>query len=113
MTGWHRRTRLARIAATYDVFHFYYGESLLAARRDVPMLRRLGKRIIFHFLGCDIRLRGLSLAVAIRTAVVSGGELSYFAGGGLVSASDPDREIAETELKARVLFEACARLGSK
>ncbi|HJL20525.1 MAG TPA: anthranilate synthase component I family protein [Sandaracinaceae bacterium LLY-WYZ-13_1] len=55
------------------------------------------------------RAGGLSLAVAIRTAVVSDGELAYFAGGGLVSASDPEREIAETDLKARVLFDALSR----
>jgi anthranilate/para-aminobenzoate synthase component I len=57
------------------------------------------------------RAGGLSLAVAIRTAVVAAGEVSYFAGGGLVSASEPDREIAETELKARVFLDALARMG--
>jgi len=49
---------------------------------------------------------GLSLAVAIRTATVRGGEVHYWAGGGIVEASDPDREIAETELKATVFLDA-------
>ena len=48
----------------------------------------------------------LSMAVAIRTASVRGGRLRYYAGGGIVEASDPDREIAETELKARALLDA-------
>ncbi len=48
----------------------------------------------------------LRLAVAIRTAVLRGRELVYHAGGGLVSASDPQRELAETELKARVFLDA-------
>ncbi|NNE17095.1 MAG: anthranilate synthase component I family protein, partial [Myxococcales bacterium] len=49
---------------------------------------------------------GLSLAVAIRTATVSDGRALYWAGGGIVEASDPDREVAETELKARVFLDA-------
>ncbi len=55
---------------------------------------------------------GLSLAVAIRTATIAGAVLEYFAGGGLVEASVPEREVAETELKARVLLEALTMLGS-
>ncbi len=51
---------------------------------------------------------GLSLAVAIRTAKVSEGEVLYWAGGGIVEASHPDREVAETELKARVFLDAVA-----
>ena len=49
---------------------------------------------------------GLSLAVAIRTATVAEGRVCYWAGGGIVEASDPDREVAETELKARVFLDA-------
>ncbi len=53
---------------------------------------------------------GLSLAVAIRTAFVGGGEVRYHAGGGLVWDSNPEREVAETELKARVFLDAVATL---
>lgn len=53
---------LAGLLRRYDVFHFYYGESLLAAHRDVPFLRKAGKRIVFHFRGCDIRMRAQALA---------------------------------------------------
>jgi len=53
---------------------------------------------------------GLSLAVAIRTATVAGGRVCYWAGGGIVEASDPDREVAETELKASVFLDAVATL---
>ncbi len=52
----------------------------------------------------------LHLAVAIRTAVVEGGAVRYHAGGGLVAASDPEREVAETELKARVFLDAVAEI---
>ena len=60
---------LARLLRRYDVFHFYYGESLLAAHRDVPYLKKAGKRIVFHFRGCDIRMRGLSLARPLSTCL--------------------------------------------
>lgn len=53
---------------------------------------------------------GLSLAVAIRTATVANGRVVYWAGGGIVEASDPDRELAETELKARVFLDAVKSL---
>ena len=52
------------------------------------------------------RRGGAHLAVAIRTAVVRGGAVEYFAGGGLVWASEAAREVAETELKARVFLDA-------
>jgi anthranilate/para-aminobenzoate synthase component I len=50
---------------------------------------------------------GLVLAMAIRTAVVSRAEemLEYFTGGGIVVGSDPRREVAETEWKARQLVD--------
>lgn len=54
---------------------------------------------------------GLSLAVAIRTATVADGRVCYWAGGGIVEASDPEREVAETELKARVFLDAVDSLG--
>jgi anthranilate/para-aminobenzoate synthase component I len=52
------------------------------------------------------RAGGISLSVAIRSAVVAQGEVSYWAGGGIVWGSDPARECAETELKARVFLNA-------
>ena len=48
--------------------------------------------------------------MAIRTAHVRAGTIEYFAGGGIVEASDPGREVEETELKARVLEDAIESL---
>src|SRR5439155_214520 len=45
----------------------------------------------------------LELALAIRTATVSGGVVRYHAGGGIVADSDPERELAETWLKTAAL----------
>ena len=41
------------------------------------------------------------IAVAIRTALVSGGRLSLSLGGGVVADSTPEGEWAETVVKAR------------
>lgn len=39
----------------YDVYHFQFGKSLLPLNLDLPVLKILNKKIIFHFWGCDIR----------------------------------------------------------
>ena len=51
------RVRTAcEMAASFDVFQFYFGQSLLGPNLlDVRWLDRLGKKIFFYFCGCDIR----------------------------------------------------------
>jgi len=46
------------------------------------------------------------LAVAIRSGVVVGNRAHLWAGAGIVAGSDPDRELAETELKLRAMLGA-------
>ncbi|MBX3246752.1 MAG: anthranilate synthase component I family protein [Myxococcales bacterium] len=57
------------------------------------------------------RRGALSLSVSIRTAEIEDDEVSYFAGGGIVWPSDARREVAETELKARVFLDAVEALA--
>lgn len=46
----------------YDVFHLYFGNTLFPyPYPDLVVLRSLGKRIIFHFCGCDVRNRAATL----------------------------------------------------
>jgi glycosyltransferase involved in cell wall biosynthesis len=47
----------ARLARQTDVFHFYFGLTLLPKSVQFPLLRALGKRSVMHFLGSDIRGR--------------------------------------------------------
>jgi glycosyltransferase involved in cell wall biosynthesis len=47
----------ARLAPGTDVFHFYFGLTLLPKSVQFPLLRALGKRSVMHFLGSDIRGR--------------------------------------------------------
>ena len=47
----------------YDVFHFYFGNTLFPYPfPDLPALKALGKRVIFHFCGCDVRQRAATLS---------------------------------------------------
>jgi glycosyltransferase involved in cell wall biosynthesis len=40
----------------YDIFHFYFGKSLLPLNLDLPILRLAGKSILMTYVGTDIRL---------------------------------------------------------
>ncbi len=51
---------------------------------------------------------GLDLNVAIRTAVVRNGVITFHAGGGIVADSDADAEYEETLAKAQGWFESIA-----
>ena len=48
---------------------------------------------------------GLELGMAIRTLTVKDGTGHYYAGGGIVADSDPERELEETLWKAAALFD--------
>jgi len=55
---WTRTRRflfLLKCLRDYDVFHFH-AESIFAAEfKDIPLLKKLGKKVIFHFHGSEIR----------------------------------------------------------
>lgn len=45
-----------------DIFHFYFGNTLFPyPYPDLAVLRTLGKKIVFHFCGCDVRNRAITL----------------------------------------------------
>jgi len=44
-----------RLAPHTDVFHFYFGLTLLPKSVQFPLLRALRKKSVFHYLGSDIR----------------------------------------------------------
>jgi glycosyltransferase involved in cell wall biosynthesis len=45
----------ARLLPQTDVFHFYFGLTLLPKSVQFPVLRAAGKKSVFHWLGSDIR----------------------------------------------------------
>jgi anthranilate/para-aminobenzoate synthase component I len=89
------------------------GTPKLRAIEAIDALEPTARGIYTGAVGFIDRAGGLSLAVAIRTAVVERGVASYFAGGGIVEASDIAREIAETDLKARVFTDAIDKLAEQ
>ena len=48
---------LARLLPRTDVFHFYFGLTLVPKSLQFPLLRAFGKKSLYHFLGSDIRSR--------------------------------------------------------
>jgi glycosyltransferase involved in cell wall biosynthesis len=46
---------LARLLPQTDVFHFYFGLTLVPKSVQFPLLRALRKQSVFHWLGSDIR----------------------------------------------------------
>ncbi|HLF69041.1 MAG TPA: hypothetical protein VI503_06800 [Gaiellaceae bacterium] len=46
---------LLRLLPTTDVFHFYFGLTLVPRSIQFPILRALRKRSVMHYLGSDIR----------------------------------------------------------
>lgn len=42
-------------AARFDLFIFSFGTSLLPSHRDLPLLKQLGKKVLFQFHGSDSR----------------------------------------------------------
>jgi glycosyltransferase involved in cell wall biosynthesis len=47
----------AKLAPRTDVFHFYFGLTLVPKSVQFPLLRAMRKRSVMHFLGSDIRGR--------------------------------------------------------
>jgi glycosyltransferase involved in cell wall biosynthesis len=49
---------VAKHLARHDVFHFHFGRTLVPPHNlDLPLYRALGKKLVFHYHGCDVRNR--------------------------------------------------------
>jgi hypothetical protein len=46
---------LARLLPRADVFHFYFGLTLVPKRLQFPILHAFGRKAVLHYLGSDIR----------------------------------------------------------
>ena len=78
---------LARLLPQTDVFHFYFGLTLVPKSLQFPILRAFGKKSVYHFLGSDIRGR-------------TPAELAYGrrAGAQIVGSYDAARWVAEAHV---------------
>jgi glycosyltransferase involved in cell wall biosynthesis len=60
---------LIRHAGRYDVYHFHFGRSLIPPHNpDLPLYRALGRKVVFHYHGCDVRNRAHMLATHTHAA---------------------------------------------
>lgn len=42
----------------HDIFHFHFGRTLMPPHNlDLPLYKALGKKLVFHYHGCDVRNR--------------------------------------------------------
>jgi glycosyltransferase involved in cell wall biosynthesis len=57
LTQWRA---LARLLPTTDIFHFYFGLTLVPKALQFPILRAFGKKSVLHYLGSDIRGKTLA-----------------------------------------------------
>ncbi len=46
---------LAAVLPETDIFHFYFGLTLVPKKLQFPILRAMRRKSVFHFLGADIR----------------------------------------------------------
>ena len=86
------------------------GAPKIRAMEVIEALEHRPRGVYTGCVGHVDRAGGCTWAVAIRTAQVERGRVTYHAGGGLVSASVPAREVEETELKARAFLDAVEAL---
>jgi glycosyltransferase involved in cell wall biosynthesis len=78
---------LARLLPRTDVFHFYFGVTLVPKALQFPLLKLARKKSVFHFVGSDIRGK-------------SPGELAYGrrADAQIVGSYDAARWVPEAEV---------------
>jgi len=57
----------ARHLGRWDVYHFHFGRTLVPPHNpDLPLVKALGGRVVFHHHGCDVRNRAHMLATHAR-----------------------------------------------
>jgi len=48
------------VVGIFDVFHFHFGESLIAQNYDLLALKEMGKKMVMNFWGSDVRIKDLA-----------------------------------------------------
>jgi glycosyltransferase involved in cell wall biosynthesis len=58
---------LARNLGRWDVYHFHFGRTLIPPRNlDLPLYKAMGRTVVFHYHGCDVRNRAHMIATHAR-----------------------------------------------
>ena len=78
-----------------------------ASKKIVEELEKEKRGIYAGAVGYISFQKNMDMAIAIRTAVIRGGEIYIQAGAGIVADSVPEREWEETRNKAKALLKTC------
>lgn len=54
---------LCTLLRRYDAIHYHFASLITPGGQELPHLRRMGKLVVFHFRGCDLRRRSANLAL--------------------------------------------------
>jgi para-aminobenzoate synthetase component 1 len=106
--------RLRDEVATADVLRATFpggsitGAPKIQAMRTIHAVEPVARGVYTGAIGGFHGARRCELAIAIRTAVVADGWVSYGTGGGIVADSRVDREYEETVTKARAFLDSLA-----
>lgn len=76
-------------------------------RKAVEVIDQIEPHLREYYCGCAgfVFEKDFTLSVLIRTAIGSGGELSYYSGAGIVWDSVPEKEWEEVLLKTKAFYE--------
>lgn len=53
--------KIALMIAEFDVFHLFFGESLLSGNNDIDVINELNKKIVMNYWGTDVRIKEIAL----------------------------------------------------
>jgi para-aminobenzoate synthetase component I len=90
------------------------GAPKIQAMRIIAEVEPTARGVYTGAIGAFNGVHRAELSIAIRTAVVAGGYVTYGTGGGIVADSRPDAEYEETVTKSRAFLDSLAghdRLG--
>jgi glycosyltransferase involved in cell wall biosynthesis len=70
---WSRTRKLSflwKCLKDYDIFHLHSDSIFASEFKDIPLLRALGKKVIFHFHGTDIRGKKMHPRIRLSHALL-------------------------------------------
>jgi hypothetical protein len=69
MTALREFRLLWRVVARYEIVHAHFMVTLTRTGWELPILKRMGRKLVVHFRGCEIRNRARNQALHPRTNI--------------------------------------------
>ncbi len=58
---WHELRLFWNVMTEYEVVHFHFMVTMTRSGWEVPLLKRMGRRVVAHFRGCEARNREVNM----------------------------------------------------